>query len=192
MSKIIVTKERVDKILKGLNITKAMGPDNIHPRVLKELASKLSEVMAKFFKQSIDTEFILSEWKKANICPLFKKNDLSQVATGGVTHVHFMSTFETYHLLKSDAVLWKKNIFQQQEISQLRDSTCKRNPWLGYSHRQQATCWHIHLRLRKGIRYSPTWSTEKQTSQIRCTKKHHELDRFLPVQQTTMCRCKWM
>lgn len=67
MSKIIVTKERVDKILKGLNITKAMGPDNIHPRVLIELASKLSEVIAKFFKQSIDTEFILSEWKKATV-----------------------------------------------------------------------------------------------------------------------------
>ena len=67
MSKIILTKERVDKILKGLNITKAMGPDNIHPRVLIELASKLSEVIAKFFKQSIDTEFILSEWKKATV-----------------------------------------------------------------------------------------------------------------------------
>jgi len=77
MSKIIVTKKGVEKILKGLNITKAKGPDNIHPRVLKELASELSEVMAHFFQQSIDMGSIPSEWKKVNTCPLFKKNDRS-------------------------------------------------------------------------------------------------------------------
>ena len=54
-----------------------MDPDNIHPRVLKELASELSEIMAHFFQQSIDTGSIPSEWKKDNICPLFKKNDRS-------------------------------------------------------------------------------------------------------------------
>ena len=39
MEDIVVTKERVTKLLKGLNPSKALGPDELHPRVLKDLAS---------------------------------------------------------------------------------------------------------------------------------------------------------
>ena len=34
MKDIVVTKEGVTKLLKGLNPTKALGPDELHPRVL--------------------------------------------------------------------------------------------------------------------------------------------------------------
>ena len=37
---IVVTKEGVTKLLKGLNPSKALGPDALHPRVLKELATE--------------------------------------------------------------------------------------------------------------------------------------------------------
>ena len=36
MEDIVVTKEGVTKLLKGLNPSKALGPDELHPRVLKE------------------------------------------------------------------------------------------------------------------------------------------------------------
>ena len=51
---IVVTKEGVTKLLKGLNPSKALGPDELHPRVLKELATELGPVFAHLFQQSID------------------------------------------------------------------------------------------------------------------------------------------
>ena len=54
MENIVVTKEGVTKLLKGLNPSKALGPDELHPRVLKELATELGTVFAHLFQQSID------------------------------------------------------------------------------------------------------------------------------------------
>ena len=33
---IVISKDGVTKLLKGLNPSKALGPDELHPRVLKE------------------------------------------------------------------------------------------------------------------------------------------------------------
>ena len=40
MEDIVVTKEGITKSLKGLNPSKALGPDESYPRVLKELATQ--------------------------------------------------------------------------------------------------------------------------------------------------------
>ena len=77
MNDIAVSKDRVIKLLKGLNPSKALGPDELHPRVLKELATELGPVFAHLFQQSTDTGEIPKEWSLANICPLFKKSDRS-------------------------------------------------------------------------------------------------------------------
>ena len=65
MHDIAVTEEGVTKLLKGLNPCKALGPDERHTRVLKELAMELGEIP--------------KERSLANICPLFKKGDRSLV-----------------------------------------------------------------------------------------------------------------
>ena len=77
MEDIVVTKEGVTKLLKGLNPSKVLGPDELHPRVLKELATDLGPIFAHLFQQSIDKGEKPKEWSLANICPLFKKGDRS-------------------------------------------------------------------------------------------------------------------
>ena len=77
MEDIVVTKEGVTKLLKGLNPSKALGPDELHPRVLKELATELGPIFTHLFQQSIDSGDIPKEWTLANISPLFKKGNRS-------------------------------------------------------------------------------------------------------------------
>ena len=51
MDSIVVSSEAVIKVLKGLNPSKALGPHEVHPRVLKELANELGPVFAHLFQQ---------------------------------------------------------------------------------------------------------------------------------------------
>ena len=63
------------KMMKGLNPSKAFGPNELHPRVLKEFAVELGPVFAHLFQQYVDKGEISKEWSFANICPLYKKGD---------------------------------------------------------------------------------------------------------------------
>ena len=75
MDDIVVSNEGVTKLLKGLNPSKALGPDELHHRVLKELATELGPFFAHLFQKSLDAGEISKEWSPANICPLYKKGD---------------------------------------------------------------------------------------------------------------------
>ena len=80
MGDTVISKDGVIKLLKSLNPSDALGPDELHHRVLKELATELGPVFPHLFHQSIDTDEIPKEWSLANICPLFKKSDRSIIA----------------------------------------------------------------------------------------------------------------
>ena len=75
MDDIVVSNEGVTKLFKGLNPSKALEPDELHPRVLKELATELGPDFAHPFLKSLDTGEIPKEWSLANICTLYKKSD---------------------------------------------------------------------------------------------------------------------
>ena len=49
MNDIVVSKDGVIKLLKGLNPSKALESDELHPRVVKELATELVSVFAHRF-----------------------------------------------------------------------------------------------------------------------------------------------
>ena len=71
----MVSSEGVLKLLKGLNPSEALGPDKLHPRVLKELANEQGSVFSHLFQQYHDTGEIPEEKLIVNLCCLFKKGD---------------------------------------------------------------------------------------------------------------------
>ena len=52
---------------------KSPGVDGISPKLLKEIVEQISIPLAIFFNLSLEDGIAPSEWKEANITPLFKK-----------------------------------------------------------------------------------------------------------------------
>ena len=50
---IVIKKDMVQHKLEELNCNKSQGPDEIHPRLLKELNSVIAEPLAKLFQNSL-------------------------------------------------------------------------------------------------------------------------------------------
>ncbi|CAM4699543.1 unnamed protein product [Caretta caretta] len=68
-----VEKEVDQDYLEKLDEHKSMGPDALHPRVLKELADVIAEPLAIIFENSWRLGEVPDDWKKANVVPIFKK-----------------------------------------------------------------------------------------------------------------------
>lgn len=75
VSDVFFTPEDVRKLLLKINPNKAMGPDDIHPRVLKELADCIYFPLFCIFRMSLDSGVVPEMWKLANVTPIFKKGD---------------------------------------------------------------------------------------------------------------------
>jgi len=50
-----------------------MGPDGMHPRVLRELADVTAEPLSIIFERSWRTGEVLKDWRKAIVTAVFKK-----------------------------------------------------------------------------------------------------------------------
>ena len=80
LDSISITSLEVKDILKTLKTSKAACPDSIDNRLLKELARPLSGPLTDLFNFSLTTGKVPSLWKQANVTPVFKKNEPSDVA----------------------------------------------------------------------------------------------------------------
>ncbi|KAK4813457.1 hypothetical protein QYF61_006248 [Mycteria americana] len=69
----IIQGEMVSDLLHHLDTHKSMGPDEIHPRVLKELAEELTKPLSIIYQQSWLSGEVPADWRLANVTPIFKK-----------------------------------------------------------------------------------------------------------------------
>ncbi len=69
----VVQVETVRELLLQLDCHKSMGPDEIHPRVLRELAEVIAEPLSIIYQRSLLTGEVPEDWRIANVTPIYKK-----------------------------------------------------------------------------------------------------------------------
>ena len=113
LDRISTLPSEVESTLPALKTGKAAGPDSINNIILKELAQPLSSPMSDLFSFSLASGKVPASWKQANVTPIFKKDNPSDVAnyrpisllntTGKVLekiiHKHVYNFFHEHHVI---------------------------------------------------------------------------------------------
>ncbi|RMC06694.1 hypothetical protein DUI87_16135 [Hirundo rustica rustica] len=100
---LIIEEVAVRELLKCLDIHKSMGPDGIHPRVMRELADEVAEPLSIICHQSWLTGEVPDDWKLANVTPIHEKGAKEEPGDlpGGcrkavdVVYLDFSKAFDT-------------------------------------------------------------------------------------------------
>ena len=72
---IEVDIEMVENLLRNTNANKAIGPDGLHPRCLKECSKELALPVLLIVRRSLDSSSVPTLWLVAAVCPIYKKGD---------------------------------------------------------------------------------------------------------------------
>ena len=72
MPDISITNTGTENLLKNLNPNKASGPDEISPKLLKELHHEIAPILTKIFKSSLHSGIVPHDWK-SYCCPCIQK-----------------------------------------------------------------------------------------------------------------------
>ena len=68
----------------------SIGPDRLHPRVLRELAGVIAEVLSAIYQHSWLSGEVPEDWRLANVTPIYKKGcreDPGNYRPGSLTSV---------------------------------------------------------------------------------------------------------
>jgi hypothetical protein len=65
----------IESHLISIKSFKSPGPDEIHPRILKETYHQISKHLSTIYSKVFQTSILPQIWKDANIIPIFKKGD---------------------------------------------------------------------------------------------------------------------
>ena len=128
MKNIVIDQNGVHKQLKSLNPHKAAGPDGISPRVLQELADVLAAPLTTLFQTSLDKATVPNDWKKASVCPIFKKGEKSAAANYRPVSLTCVTSKIMEHILTSQLMRFaeENDIFHQNQHGFRRNHGCEK------------------------------------------------------------------
>jgi len=80
LNNLSVTEQEIQDVISTLNINKACGYDLISHKMLKNTVQSVAKPLCLLFNRSLNEGLYPDNWKIANVTPLFKKGDKSEVS----------------------------------------------------------------------------------------------------------------
>ena len=119
-------------IVLAISTCQTSGPDKIPPKLLKLLADEVSPRLQLLFSASLHQGIVPVDWKKAIVCPIFKKGDrknpsnyrpvsLTSICSKLMEHViysNIMSHLHTYNILSPDQFGFRKDHSDELQLIQ--------------------------------------------------------------------------
>ena len=75
MEELTIDEDIIKTKLDYLDVCKSVGPDGVHPRLLKELSNHLCKPLARLFNNSLAVGELPKEWKQGKISAIYKKGN---------------------------------------------------------------------------------------------------------------------
>ena len=121
ISDITFSVEGIRQLLSNLDTNKASGPDEIPSFILIQFAVEISPILQVIFTKSISSGLLPSDWKKGNICPVFKKGrrdeasnyrpiSLTSICSKTMEHIIFHNIMS--HLNANDILIENQHGFR--------------------------------------------------------------------------------
>ena len=103
-SDIELTMSNFIKALNDINPSSAVGPDAIHPALLKKCSNTLSYPLYLIFSKSLLSGAIPDSWQTSHVVPIFKNRSISLTSTSCKT-LEKIITSKFYQYLESNLIL---------------------------------------------------------------------------------------
>ena len=75
LTSIEISENLVAKSIDRLKPSKSQGPDDIHPKLIKECKTSIVTPLTIIFKKSLQESVLPDIWKEANVTSIYKKGD---------------------------------------------------------------------------------------------------------------------
>ncbi|KAL8625338.1 hypothetical protein ACOMHN_044481 [Nucella lapillus] len=190
---ITITTAGVEKLLKNLDPSKAGGPDELSPRVLKEVAVEIAPSLALLYQASLDTGVVPVDWKSAHVSPVFKNGERYKPENYRPISLTSIPCKLLEHILVRDIMTYCENhqIFCEEQHGFRRGRSCE-TQLLGLVD-------EVSRALENGLQedllvldFSKAF--DKVSHSLLVTlwhrRENQRLDPGFPDRQETVCRCQ--
>jgi len=126
---INITSWKVRKKIRKLRQTSAAGPDEIGPRLLQELENEVVEGLTLIYKRSLNSGTVPTDWKSANVTPIFKKGSRTDPGNYGPVSLTSVSCKIMESIIRDDLMshLEKNGLIKPTQHGFLPGRSCTTN-----------------------------------------------------------------
>ena len=130
MPNITFKTKGIDKLLQNLNKYKVAVPDSLPTFILNVAANEIAPVFTKIFQKSYDTGTVPSDWRDANIVPIYKKGDKQQPSNYRLVSLTSISCKIMEHIVHSNIMghFEKNNILCDEQHGFRKKRSCESQP----------------------------------------------------------------